>query len=124
MKFYKQARGTGNAAPFLFPKKQDDPFYFTAKWQRLRRRILKRDGYMCQLSKRYGIIKKAEVVHHCFPLEEYPEYAFEPWNLISLSLSRHNALHDRNTNALTEEGRQLLVRVARKEGIEIPEKYQ
>ncbi len=53
----------------------------------------------------------ATIVHHIYPVDQYPELAFEPWNLISLSASAHNKMHDRNTNAITETGRQLQDRV-------------
>lgn len=54
--------------------------------------VMRRDGYMCQLSKRYGRAVPAEVVHHIFPVNEYPEYAYEPWNLIALSRMLHNII--------------------------------
>lgn len=98
--------------------------YETSKWKDKRARILRRDGYQCQLSKRFGRLVPAEVVHHIFPVEEFPEYAFADWNLISISMKWHNRIHDRQTNELTEEGRQLLERTARKNNIEVPDKYK
>ena len=50
------------------------------------------------------------MVHHIYPVDEYPEYAYCLWNLISLSQSMHNTLHDRNTNKLTAEGVALMRR--------------
>ena len=99
-------------------------FYDSKKWIEKKRRIMRRDGYMCQVSKRYGKMIPAELVHHIFPLDEFPEYALEDWNLISVSWKVHNALHDRQTNRLTEEGRQLLERIARRNNIEVPEQYK
>lgn len=81
--------------------------YDCKRWELLRARILKRDGYMCQLSKRYGKRIDANTVHHIYPVEDYPEYMWCTWNLISLSSQMHNKLHDRNTNKLTELGEQL-----------------
>ena len=78
--------------------------YDSVRWKRLARMVMRRDGYMCQLSKRYGKAVPAEVVHHIFPVDEFPEYAYEPWNLIALSRKMHNTLHDRNTDVLTAEG--------------------
>ena len=77
--------------------------YSTHKWKHLAAGILRRDGYRCQVSKRYGKQVPAEVVHHIYPVDEYPEYAYCPWNLIALSRAEHNALHDRTTGALTEK---------------------
>lgn len=84
--------------------------YSTHKWKYLAAGILRRDGYRCQVSKRYGKQVPAEVVHHIYPVDEYPEYAYCPWNLIALSRAEHNALHDRTTGALTEKGMSLMRR--------------
>lgn len=81
--------------------------YHSTRWKRKREKILRRDGYMCQLSLRYGKRIDADIVHHIYPVEDYPEYAFCDWNLISLSSSMHNKLHDRSTNKLTELGETL-----------------
>lgn len=87
--------------------------YFSPQWKRLATAVMRRDGYKCQLSKRYGKAVPAEVVHHIYPVDEYPEYAYCAWNLISLSRAAHNRLHDRNTNALTHEGIALMRRAHR-----------
>jgi 5-methylcytosine-specific restriction protein A len=81
--------------------------YHSTRWKRKREKILRRDGYMCQLSLRYGKRIDADTVHHIYPVEDYPEYAFCDWNLISLSGNMHNKLHDRSTNKLTELGETL-----------------
>lgn len=84
--------------------------YTGARWKALAAKAMRRDGYMCQLSKRYGNQVQAEVVHHIYPVDEYPEYAYCLWNLISLSRAAHNRLHDRNTDKLTAEGVALMRR--------------
>lgn len=84
--------------------KQTDPFYLTQKWKRKRKKILRRDEYLCQESERYGRTESAEMVHHIFTKEEYPELAFEDWNLISLSNRSHNSMHKRESHELTREG--------------------
>lgn len=104
--------------------KHADLFYKLPRWLRLRESILRRDGYMCQESKRYGKRAEATTVHHIFPRDEYPEYQWEPWNLTSLSGAMHDTMHDRNTNALTEKGIELLRRTARKNGMEVPMRYR
>lgn len=101
-----------------------DPFYKSARWLRLREAVLRRDGYQCQISRRYGRRVQATTVHHVLPRTEYPEYQWEPWNLISLCAERHDELHDRNTGALTDKGAELLRRTARKYGVEIPRHYR
>lgn len=104
--------------------KTADPFYKSPRWEKLRAAVLRRDGYMCQVSKRYGKRVEATVVHHVFPREDFPDYAWEPWNLISLSAKAHDELHDRVTNALTAKGAALLRRIALAAGVEVPEKYR
>ena len=88
--------------------KKTDPFYLTRRWKKLRAAILRRDGYLCQISKRYGRTAEADMVHHIYPREQFPEYAFCAWNLISLSHAAHNRLHNREDNSLTAEGLALM----------------
>lgn len=107
-----------------FFMKTADPFYKSTKWKHKRLAILRRDKYRCQLSKRYGKTVQAELVHHIFPREEFPEYEFEDWNLISISNIEHNKLHSRDSEMLTEAGKELLRRTARRRGMEIPEQYE
>lgn len=78
--------------------------YKSARWRRLRERVLRRDRYLCRENARYGRTVPATVVHHVWPAALYPEYAWCEWNLISLSAQAHNAMHDRETDALTELG--------------------
>lgn len=85
--------------------------YKDKHWERKRECILRRDGYTCQESKRYGKRTKATMVHHIYPAELYPELRFTDWNLISLSDSKHNAMHDRTTNEITDLGKEWQERV-------------
>lgn len=75
------------------------------RWRQLRAMVLRRDGYKCQESKRYGKLVQADTVHHIWPAEEYPQWAYCEWNLVALSNSAHNAMHDRDTHELTERGK-------------------
>ncbi len=105
-------------------RKKADPFYQLRRWDRLRAAVLRRDGYMCQDAKRYGLRVEANTVHHVFPRELFPEYQWEPWNLVSLSAEAHDRMHDRTGRDLSVEGRELLRRIARKAGVEVPERYR
>ena len=78
--------------------------YKTRRWRILRESILRRDKHKCRESLRYGITREANTVHHIWPAEDYPEYAWCPWNLISLSAEQHDAMHDRFSGKLTELG--------------------
>ena len=101
-----------------------DGFYKSRRWRLLRKAVLRRDGYVCQWSKRFGKRVEAQTVHHVFPREEFPEYQWEGWNLVSLSGRVHDEMHDRVTGALTEKGRALLRVVARRAGVDVPGKYR
>ena len=85
-------------------------FYKSRAWKRKRKYILKRDGYRCQLAKRYGRNLDANTVHHIYPLDEYPQYALCDWNLIAVSQEANNRLHDRKTGKLTQLGLDLMRR--------------
>lgn len=104
--------------------KYTDPFYRSRRWERLRAAVLRRDGYMCQEARRYGKRAEATTVHHVFPRDEFPEYQWEAWNLVSLAGDVHDQMHDRVTGALTEKGAEWLRRVARKNGVEVPGRYR
>lgn len=94
-----------------------ESFYKSKRWLRLRSAVLARDNYQCQISKRYGKMIPANTVHHVFPMEDYPQYKWESWNLISLSSAMHDELHDRNTRTLTDKGKELQRRIANKYNI-------
>ena len=81
--------------------------YYGKRWKRKRKHILKLDGYIDRIEKRYGRTVEAVVVHHIYPADEYPEYAWCDWNLISVSLATHNKLENRKTGELTKLGLEL-----------------
>lgn len=103
--------------------KETDSFYLTPRWKAKRAHILRRDGYMDQIEKRYGKRREANTVHHIFPRSEFPEYQWADWNLISVSDATHNKLENRAAGTLTEAGKELLRRTARKHNIPIPPQY-
>ena len=94
-------------------------FYETKVWKRKRERIMRRDKYLCQYSKRYGKLIPAQTVHHILPFDEYPEFALADWNLIALSHEAHNKMHARHTKELSVEGRKLAEKVAMARGIDL-----
>lgn len=99
-------------------------FYKSARWKKLRESILRRDRYLCQESLRYGKLAEAQTVHHIFPRDKWPEYQWAKWNLISVTNQEHDAFHNRQDGSLTEKGKALLRRICAKEGKEIPEEYR
>lgn len=103
-------------------RNERDPFYLSPAWKRKARQIMIRDRYQCQISKRYGRLRPAELVHHVFPKDEFPEYAYKDWNLIAVSRDAHHRLHNPDGD-LSEFGREVLRRIASKNNIPIPEQY-
>jgi 5-methylcytosine-specific restriction endonuclease McrA len=57
-----------------------DRRYSTARWQKLRRLVLDRDGHICRIQRPRcrGI---ANTVHHILPSSQYPGLFWEPENL-------------------------------------------
>lgn len=99
--------------------KKTDPYYNSDRWELLRKSILRRDEFMCQDAKRYGRMVPAEMVHHILPREYFPEYQWEPWNLISLSNKAHEEMHYRTTRELTKKGMEWAIRTARKQNMDL-----
>lgn len=71
----------------------NEEFYKSKRWLKLKEKILRRDKYKCQWCKRYGRNREAVCVHHIKHLEEYPELALHPANLVSLCAVCHNKAH-------------------------------
>lgn len=84
--------------------------YGSTRWKKKRQHILRLDGYKDVLAARYGRAEAATIVHHIYPAELYPEYAWCDWNLISVSMGTHNKLENRTSGELTEVGRGLMER--------------
>ena len=85
--------------------------YKSKRWAAARRAALRRDRPQCRECSRYGLAVNASVVHHAWPAEDWPELAWTAWNLVSLCPACHNAMHDRDTGALTARGMALRRRV-------------
>lgn len=87
------------------------------RWRQKRLAILKRDKYTDQVLLRGGERVEADVVHHIFPKEQYPQYTWKDWNLISISRDTHELLHNRVTGGLSDIGLKLLKETGEKQGI-------
>jgi 5-methylcytosine-specific restriction endonuclease McrA len=59
-----------------------DRRYSTARWQRLRKAVLNRDGHICQIQgprcRRY-----ANTAHHVLPSSTHPHLFFQPSNVVA-----------------------------------------
>ena len=88
-------------------------WYNTKRWQEKRKHILLRDKWTDQVALRDGIKMEANTVHHILPREAYPQYAWEDWNLISVSQETHKKrLHEKYTGKLTKLGKTLMYQTA------------
>lgn len=67
--------------------------YHSTRWEKKKKQILRRDGYMCQACKRYGRKREAKIVHHIQHADTHPELAFVDDNLVSLCEACHNKAH-------------------------------
>lgn len=97
----------------------DNRFYKTQRWQSLRESILRAAKYADQLEVRNGRMVPANVVHHIFPREKYPEYQWSRWNLIAISSETHERLHNRFGEDLSFLGWELLMETAAKQNIPV-----
>ena len=80
-------------------KKRNDKELKTYRWQKLRMKIIKRDGGYCKRClEKYGIINTERLtVHHIKSRENYPELMWEETNLVTVCMSCNNILdtHDK-----------------------------
>lgn len=81
--------------------------YGGSKWKKKREHILRLDGYKDRIELLYGRTVEAQIVHHIYPAEEYPQWQWCDWNLISVSKATHNRLENRTTKKLTALGQAL-----------------
>ncbi|AZV88280.1 endonuclease [Bacillus amyloliquefaciens] len=70
-----------------------DKIYNTARWKRVRKVVLIRDGYLCCECRRRGLITEANTVHHIIALRDDPSRAFDLDNLETICLECHNREH-------------------------------
>lgn len=100
------------------PERND--WYDSKRWKAKRKHILLRDNWMDQVALRDGVRIAADTVHHILPREEYPQYEWCDWNLISVSQETHKKrLHEKYTGKLTRLGRTLMFQAAAENGIQL-----
>ncbi len=76
----------------------------TKKWEKFRDKMMRKSDYLCQESLRYGLSVPAEMIHHIFPVSEYPELEFVEWNCLALTNRKHNTFHDRVNDKVVGQG--------------------
>ena len=78
-------------------------FYKDSYWINLSKSIRERDNNECQECKKEGKLtikqhnKKLDV-HHIKELEQFPELAYEPFNLETVCVHHHNELDNKHIN--------------------------
>lgn len=80
------------------------PTLKSKKWVKFRDKVMREHDYLCQESLRYGITAQAEMVHHIYPVSEYPELEFVRWNCLPLTNRQHNKFHDRANDKVIGQG--------------------
>ena len=93
--------------------------YSSKRWRLKREHILRRDRWLDQVQLRQGSRAEATVVHHILPAQEWPEYQWEDWNLISVSDATHRKVHEKYTKDLTPLGWELAQEIAERQGIKL-----
>lgn len=74
--------------------------YNSQKWRKMRKSILRRDGYQCRECRKYGRSREATEVHHIKHVDEWPELAYKRENLASLCHACHNKMHPEKALAM------------------------
>ncbi|MEG2001080.1 MAG: HNH endonuclease [Evtepia sp.] len=89
-------------------------FYDSRAWRRVRREVLREDNNECWYCKEKHKHTRAEIVHHIYHLEEYPEYGLLKFvkdpktkevqrNLISVCRACHETVcHPERAHAFIE----------------------
>ena len=67
----------------------------------------------------YGSTIEADMVHHIFPVEEYPQYAYCDWNLISVNTHTHRQMLHERYGKLARLGKNLMYAKAAERGINL-----
>lgn len=80
-----------------------DSFYHSKEWQAVRRQVLDRDHYLCQVCKRAGRITPAGTVHHITPLRVDYSKRLDPANLETICPACHNAEHRERAQSLKKK---------------------
>lgn len=79
-----------------------DSFYHWKDWEQLRTEVLRMDNHECQICKRKGRYRRADIVHHVKHLKDRPDLALSIWDgeerqLVSVCRQCHEDLHPERT---------------------------
>lgn len=95
--------------------------YNSKKWYEKRKHILIRDKWLDQVALMDGVRLEADTVHHILPKEDFPEYQWCDWNLISVNgrITHKGRLHEKFTGKLTKLGKKLMRQTAQLHGVKL-----
>ena len=79
-----------------------DSLYHWKDWEQLRAEVLRMDNHECQICKRKGRYRRADIVHHVKHLKDRPDLALSIWDgeerqLVSVCRQCHEDLHPERT---------------------------
>lgn len=72
-----------------------DKFYSSSEWKRLRKKVLRRDDYICQYCSRKGIVKVADLVHHETEIRVDWEKRLDIDNCVAICNTCHEQIHSK-----------------------------
>lgn len=75
-------------------------FYHSQAWKDVRRQVLDRDHYRCQVCKRAGRLTVADTVHHIVPVRVDWSKRLDPSNLEAICRECHNKEHTERAQSL------------------------
>ncbi|MCT3348933.1 HNH endonuclease [Lactobacillus hominis] len=88
-------------------KTNNNEFYHSKEWRRLRKQALDRDHRLCQVCLRKGKLTFATTVHHIKPIRAFKGQKLELDNLLTVCPACHNSLHREKPMDLRKKNRQL-----------------
>lgn len=85
----------------------NNAFYHSQAWRKLRRQALERDKHLCQVCLQHNELTFADTVHHIKPIRQSEAEKLSLNNLISVCRKCHNELHREKPMTLKKKKRRL-----------------
>lgn len=85
----------------------NDDFYHSQAWRKLRLQALERDKHLCQVCLQHNELTFADTVHHIKPIRQNEAKKLSLNNLISVCRKCHNELHREKPMTLKKKKRRL-----------------
>lgn len=85
----------------------NNTFYHSQAWRRLRRQALERDKHLCQICLQHNELTFADTVHHIKPIRSNDSEKLSLENLVTVCRKCHNELHREKPMTLKKKKRRL-----------------